>query len=144
MDTETYSEDDPWRRVPRRNKVTVTFKNMEALRAERPMLENETCVSLWETAKAIRKQQLFYLGQLLSDNLAGEWDAPDPVALKAAMLDNNRDNENTCTFSAGKAVVLGVLQHLAGTRPAPVHLQDGADAKRPRGSAMRLCLKRMT
>ncbi len=98
--TETYSEDDPWRRVPtlaRRNKVTVTFENLVALRAEGSVLENETYVSLLETAKATRKQQLFYLGQRLdggSGDFAGESDAPDPVALKAAMLDKNRKNEN--------------------------------------------------
>ena len=129
---DTYSEDDLWRRVPllarRNNKATVTFENIEALRAEGPVLENETYVSILETTKPIRKQQLFYLGQLLdggSDDLAGEWDAPDPVALKAAMLDKSRENKNRRKFKAGEAVVLAALQHVAGTRPAPVHVQDG-------------------
>ena len=68
------------------------------------------------------------MGQLLdggSGDLAGEWDAPDPVALKAAMLDKSRESENRRKFKAGEAVVLAALQHVAGTRPAPVHVQDG-------------------
>ena len=68
------------------------------------------------------------MGQLLdggSGDLAGEWDAPDPVALKAAMLDKSRESENRRKFKAGEAVVLAALQHAAGTRPAPVHVQDG-------------------
>ena len=118
---ETYSEGDPWRRVPMlarfNNTPTVTFENIESLRAAGPVLEEDVYVSELETAKPIQKQQLFYLGQLMdgsTGDLAGEWDAPEPGALKAAMLNKSRESKNRRKFKAGEAVVLAALQHVAG------------------------------
>ncbi len=130
----TYSEGDPWQRVPmlkrRNNKPVATWENAQQLRAQGPKLTKEVYTSLLDAEDVIRKQQLFYLGQLLdggSGRLSRAWPPPDREKLKAALATKNAEKKRRRKLKGGEAVVEAALLHEPNTTPQIVDLQEGAD-----------------